>query len=119
MKNIITLLLLLVSNIIYAQEFTGLDLKNIVNEVSWKPVKKLNVLKGNEIGLFFLKANSDKNLIKQLNIEGWAMCEHYKIDNFELYNYYYTNISRYTYNKYCNEINALMFLDGILIQNKP
>ena len=101
-----------------AKDFDMIRVKEIAKAINWKPVNYLKYLTGDKLDLFFLQYNNNYAEVKQLNIEGWAVCEYEKIDNLQLYNYYYSDISRETYNLYCQEINALMLLDGIIKQRK-
>lgn len=108
-------------NLVLAQEmkeFTAIDLKNIANTIDWSPAKNFKGVSKEKMNLFFLEINNDTALIKQINIDSWGICDYNKIDNLELYNYYYKDISRSFYNNNCKEINALLLIDGIIKQQK-
>lgn len=102
------------------QQFSGLDLKQVASTIKWKPVDNLKSLNSDpeRLNLYFLHLNAEHALMQQLNIEGWGVCEYRKTDNLNLYNYYYQDITRAIYIKYCKEIAALMMLDGIIKQSR-
>jgi len=119
MKKILTFILILFVTYSYSQsdEFTATDLKKVINLIKFKGVKNLkNIDTPQELNNLINLIYSDTGLLKQLNISGWAICEYQPIDNFDTYNYYYADISRYTFDTYCKEINALMVLDGTIKQ---
>lgn len=119
MKKIFLFALIILSLNSYSQskEFTVSDLKNVINKVEFKFVHRLKDLNKVEIIQFFNSIEMDSNLLQQLNIDAWAYCEWKKVDNLEVYNYYYKKkIDRNTYNKYCKELIALMIIDGVIIQ---
>jgi hypothetical protein len=119
MKKVALLILLFLGIAkINAQEFDLIQVEKVGKAINWKPAKLLKTLSSDELYLFFLRMNSDRGVVQQLNVNAWAVCDRYKIDNYALYNYYYNNISRETYNKYCKEINALMLLDNVVDQFK-
>jgi len=95
-------------------EFTALDLKKIAKDYGWKPSKRYKGISDEKMNLFFLEINSDYPLMKQININSWSVCFNIKTDNLELYNYYYKDITRNVYNRYCKEISALMQIDGVI-----
>lgn len=99
-------------------EFTTNDLKKVYSLIQFKPIKGLSGLNQQELNQYFNMVEADEPTLKQLNISSWYYCDYKKIDNFETYNYYYKDITRETYNKYCKEINALMLLDGVIMQPK-
>ena len=120
-QNILFIVLVLFTSCIFAQEtdeFTGLDLKKVAEKHEWKPAKQFKGVNSEKMDLFFLELNSDYALIKQININSWSVCYYQKTDNWELYNYYYEDITKATYNLYCKEFNALMLIDGVIKQQK-
>ena len=117
--TILTTLLLCNYSFSQSNEFTANDLKKVINITKFKGVKTLiDIDTPQEVNNLINIIYSDSGLLKQLNISGWAICEYKPIDNLETYNYHYTDISRYTYDSYCKEINALMILDGVIKQPK-
>lgn len=52
------------------------------------------------------------NVIKQLNINGWSLCNNRQEDVFRNYNLYYKPVNRTTFDLYCKELTALMICDG-------
>ncbi len=100
------------------KEFNTADLRKTAKIVEFEFAKNLKNLSEAELFEIYNSLESDRNLIKQFNISSWAICEYRNIDNFDIYNYYYQNISRHIYNKYCKELNALMLLDGTIKQPK-
>ncbi|ATA92482.1 hypothetical protein CGC56_10115 [Capnocytophaga canimorsus] len=99
-------------------EFSIKDLRKVIAIVEFKPAKKLKPHGIEKFNLFLNYIENDPSFVKQLNINSWGVCEYYKIDNFELYNYYYKRITREIYERYCRELNALMLLDGVIEQLK-
>lgn len=120
MKKIILILALMLSFSSYSQngEFTTYDLKKVYSLIEFKPIKGLAGLNQQELNQYFNMVEADGPMLKQLNISSWYYCDYKKINNFETFNYYYKDISQTTYYKYCKEINALMLLDGVIIQPK-
>lgn len=112
MKVTFILILFLSSSIAYSQmqEFTGGDLKNVIKITKFQGVKTLkNIDTPQEINNLINWIYSESGVLKQLNIDGWFICESEEAkDNFDTYNYYYRDIPRYTYDNYCKELNALM-----------
>lgn len=100
------------------EEFTTYDLKKVMETIQFKGSGRLKGYSPQKINQFLNMVESNSGLLKQLNIDGWAICDYKKIDNFETYNYYYKKISRATYNENCKEINAIMILDDIIKQPK-
>ncbi len=99
-------------------EFNTADLRRTAQIVEFEFAKNLKNLSKDKLMEFYSSIEADRGLIKQININSWGICNHYNIDNFDTYNYYYKTISRATYNKYCKELNALMLLDGTIKQLK-
>jgi hypothetical protein len=99
-------------------DFGTADLRRISIRVGFIGAKNLKKLSNDDLMKFYSNIESDRGLMKQLNINSWGVCDQYKIDNFDTYNYYYKDISRDTYNLYCKELNALMLLDGTITQLK-
>ncbi|MFC4740237.1 hypothetical protein ACFO3U_09560 [Flavobacterium ponti] len=120
MKNVMLLFTLFLCSFSFAQnsEFSTYDLKKVYSIIQFKPIKGLSGLNQQELNQYFNMVEADTPMLKQLNISSWYYCDYKKIDNYDTYNYYYKDISRDTYNKYCKEINALMLLDGVIIQPK-
>lgn len=122
MRKLLTIItvVLMTSPLLLSQnnEFNTSDLKKIAEKVEFKFVNKFKHLSGIKLLEFYNTIEADRSLIKQINIDSWAVCEHYNIDNFEIYNYYYKSISRATFNQYCKELNALMIIDGTTKQLK-
>lgn len=120
MKNIMLIFTLALCSFSFAQssEFSTYDLKKVYSIIQFKPIKGLSGLNQQELNQYFNMVEADTPMLKQLNISSWYYCDYKKIDNYDTYNYYYKDISRDTYNKYCKEINALMLLDGVIIQPK-
>ena len=120
MKKIILILSLILCTLTYSQsaEFSTSDVKKVYALIQFKPVKGLKNLNSQELNQYFNMIEADTPMLKQLNISSWFYCDYKKINNFETYNYYYKDISRLIYDKYCKEINALMLLDGVIIQPK-
>lgn len=120
MKKIVSAFLIIFSLNSYSQikEFNTNDLKTVISLTGFKPIKNLKGLDAQKLNQFFNMIEADTPMLKQLNISSWVYCDYKKIDNFETYNYYYKDISRTTYDNYCKEINALMILDGVIIQPK-
>ncbi|MBW7869653.1 MAG: hypothetical protein H3C39_01185 [Flavobacteriia bacterium] len=119
MKRICLLIFLVISIQMSAQQdFNSSDLRQVSQLVEMKFVNRLKVLTYDQILRFFNSVESDREFIAQLNINSRGVCDYYKIDNYDIYNYYYKTISRATYNKYCRELNALMLLDGVISQLK-
>lgn len=120
MKKIILILGLMFCLLSYSQsrEFTTYDLKKVYSLIQFKPIKGLAGLNQQELNQYFNMVEADGPMLNQLNISSWYYCDYKKIDNFETFNYYYKDINRETYSKYCKEINALMLLDGVIIQPK-
>ncbi|WP_396165490.1 hypothetical protein [Flavobacterium sp.] len=120
MKTIFITILFFLSLNSYSQikEFNTNDLKKIISLTGFKPIKNLKGLDQQQLNQYFNTIEADTPLLQQLNIDAWAYCVYKKIDNFETYNYYYKDISRATFDNYCKEINALMLLDGVIIQPK-
>ncbi len=99
-------------------EFSTYDLRKVKSLIQFKPVNDLAGLNEQKLNQFFNMVEADGPMLKQLNIDCWFYCDYKKIDNLETYNYYYKDITRETYNKYCKEINALMMIDGVIMQPK-
>ena len=120
MKKIILILGLLFCLTLHSQnqEFTTSDIIKFVDLTGFKGAKILKGFNPQEQKQLIKEVLSDSGSLNQLNIDAWYICDRQKIDNFEIYNYYYKKISRATYNQYCKEINALMMLDGIVKQPK-
>ena len=121
MRNKIILLFIFANSFSFSQstEFSANDLKKVINITKFKGVKTLkDIDTPQEVNNLIDLIYSDSGMLKQLNISGWAICEYRPIDNFDTYNYYYSDISRSTFNSYCKEINALMILDGTIKQPK-
>jgi hypothetical protein len=121
MKFKIILILIFANNFSFSQstEFSANDLKKVINTTKFKGVKTLkDIDTPQEVNNLIDLIYSDSGMLKQLNISGWAICEYKPIDNFDTYNYYYSDISRYTFDTYCKELNALMILDGVIKQPK-
>lgn len=122
MKNIyliIVFTILSVSSLLGQNgEFNTSDLRKTAQIVEFEFVKNLKNSSREKLMDFYSSIEADRGLIKQININSWGICEHYNIDNFDTYNYYYKPISRTVYNKYCKELNALMLLDGTIKQLK-
>jgi len=97
-------------------DFNTSDLRRTAQTVGFKFANKLKNKSQDYILQFYSSIESNRGLIKQININSWGICDHYNIDNFDIYNYYYKTISRATYNKYCKELNALMLIDGTIKQ---
>jgi hypothetical protein len=120
MKKFILILGLMFCLSSYSQngEFSTYDLKKVMSLTGFKSIKNLKGLDSQKLNQFFNSIEADTPMLKQLNISSWVYCDYKKIDNFETYNYYYKDISRTTFDNYCKEINALMILDGVIIQPK-
>lgn len=101
-----------------AQEFDLVHVEKVSKTINWQPAKLLKDLSADDLHWFFMRYNSETAAVKQLNIEAWGVCDYHKTDNLGLYNYYYNDISRDTYNKYCREISVLMLLDNVINQSK-
>ncbi|QYS87165.1 hypothetical protein JJC03_04250 [Flavobacterium oreochromis] len=102
-----------------SQEFTTTDLIRTLDVINFKGVKVLKGLTRPEHILLLKDVLNNPDTLYQLNVNAWFICDHKKIDNLEVYNYYYNKkINRATYNQYCKEINALMMLDGTVQQPK-
>jgi hypothetical protein len=99
-------------------EFNTSDLQRTALKVGFVGVKNLKNLSKDGLKIFFNELESDRMLLKQININSWGVCEFHKIDNFDLYNYYYADVSRETFKINCKELNALMLLDGTISQIK-
>lgn len=97
-------------------DFNTADLRRVALKVGFTGVKKLKDLSNDDLMVFYSRIETGINFMKQLNINSWGVCEYYKIDNFDIYNYYYNDITRETYDLYCRELNALMLLDGTIEQ---
>ena len=97
------------------KEFSALDLTNTIEEIGFKPVKKLKNF--NQIDLKkFVLSSIQNGLLQQLNIDAWYHCENKSEEGFQIYNLYYKKISKTYYNSHCKEINALMEIDGVVQQ---
>jgi hypothetical protein len=121
MKKLLLILIIFTQILsVYSQtnEFNTSDLRRVINIVGFKGVKTLKNFTDNDLIVIFSKIESDRAFMAQLNINSWGVCDHYKINNFDLFNYYYLDITRTTYNTYCKELNALMLLDGTIDQLK-
>jgi hypothetical protein len=120
MKKIIILfgLLFCLNSYSQGEEFNTNDLKKVISIISFKPISNLKDLDQNQINQYLNMVEADSPMLKQLIIDSWYYCDFKKIDNFETYNYYYKDITRITFDKYCNEINALMLIDGTIAQPK-
>lgn len=121
MKTKVFLLILMFSSLtFYAQngEFSTYDLKKVMSITQFKGAKTLRGLSSQKLDELFNKIEGNSNLLKQININSWAVCDYKKIDNFNTYNYYYSKIQRSTFDMYCKELNALMLLDGTITQMK-
>lgn len=99
-------------------EFTAKNLSDVVQITKFKGVGILKGYTSQKINQFFNAVEANQPAIQQLNINAWFYCEYKKIDNLETYNHYYPDISRYTYDMYCREINAIMLIDGVIQQPK-
>lgn len=119
-KEMLLIVTLMISSYSYCQsgEFSTYDLRNVMTSIGFKPIKYLKDLDSNKTIQIFNSIEADTPMLKQLNIDSWFYCDFKKIDNFSTYNYYYQDISRSTFDKYCKEINALMMLDGVINQPK-
>lgn len=93
-------------------DFTSIDLMEVAEKVDFEFV---NVMKGIPVKKIpWVFSQLSANVLKQVNINAWAICDYSKIDNLKIYNYFYKDINRNTYEKYCRELNALMEMDGII-----
>lgn len=99
-------------------KFNTADLQRVAKIVGFRYTKNFKNLPEDKLIQIYSSIESDRSLINQININSWGICEHYNIDNFDTYNYYYKPISRTVYNRYCRELNALMLLDGTIKQIK-
>lgn len=99
-------------------EFNTADLRRVASSIGFEGAKNLKGLSQGELLKFYSNIEADRAMMKQININSWGVCDHYNIDNFDTYNYYYKDITREKYNLYCKEINALMLLDGTITQLK-
>lgn len=120
MKKIILILCLISCITTYSQnrEFTTYDLKKVMQITQFKGAKRLKGYSPQKLNEFFNMVEGNSGLLKQINIDSWAVCEYKKIDNFSTYNYYYKKINRATFDLYCKELNALMLLDDVIVQQK-
>ena len=97
------------------KEFSALDLTSTIEEIGFKPVKKLKNF--NQIDLKkFILSTIQNGLLQQLNINAWYLCENKREEGFQIYNLYYKKISKTYYNFHCKEINAIMEIDGVVQQ---
>jgi len=114
------LLSILSFNTAYSQndDFNTADLRRTAQIVEFEYAKDLKNYSNDKLMEYYNSIESNRGLIKQININSWGVCEHYNIDNFDTYNYYYRTISHALYNKYCKQLNALMLLDGTIKQLK-
>ncbi len=120
-KTILTLIIslgIVVSAFSQNDEFNTADLQKIATKVEFVGAKNLKNLSNDELMTFYSNIEADRSLIKQININSWVVCDQYKIDNFDIYNYYYKDITRETFNLHCQVLNALMLLDGTIKQIK-
>jgi len=122
MKNIylttLTTLLFASSAVSQNDEFNTADFRRVASSIGFEGAKNLKGLSQGELLQFYSNTEEDRAMMKQININSWGVCDHYNIDNFDTYNYYYKDITREKYNQYCKEINALMLLDGTITQLK-
>ena len=99
-----------------SKDFDIYDLKNVMKVAQFKGALKLKGYSKKSLDEFFYQLESNTNLLKQININSWGVCDYKKINNFSTYNLYYKKISQETFDKYCKELNALMLLDGTIKQ---
>ena len=100
------------------EEFNTSDLRKVAKELGFEYAKRFKDVNKDKLFEMYSSLESDRSLIKQININSWAICENTNIDNFDIYNYYYKDIPRFQYRAYCKELNALMLLDGTIKQLK-
>lgn len=93
------------------------DLVATIDLLNYKPVKNFKTLNQIEFKKF-LYGEIEGNLLKQLNIDGWYLCENERKKGFEVYNLYYEKISWELYSSKCKEINMLLEIDGVIKQPK-
>lgn len=119
-QHLLIVFLIFAVNTTFSQndEFNTADLRRTAQVVKFEFTKDLKNFSNDKLMDYYSSIESNRGLIKQININSWAVCEHYNIDNLDTYNYYYKPISRAIYNKYCKELNALMLLDGTIKQLK-
>ena len=99
-------------------EFSTSDLRRVATNVGFEGRKKLKNLTPDDLMKLYLNIETDRALLRQININSWLICSHYKIDNFDTYNYYYNDVAKDVYNMYYKELNALMLIDGTISQLK-
>lgn len=56
----------------------------------------------------------DEPTIRQLNIDTRYLCTNKHDENFEIWNMFYKEISKEFYQENCEQLTALMLLDGII-----
>lgn len=97
-------------------DFSTYDLRTTASKIGFSGVKNLKNLSKDDLLFFYSNLEADRGFMKQLNINSWGVCDHYKINNYDIYNHFYVDISKEMYDSYCKEINALMILDGTIKQ---
>lgn len=120
MKQVLLLILISSFATVFGQndEFNTADLRRIALVMEFEFTKNLKNFSEDQLMKFYTSIEADRGLIKQININSWAICENSNIDNFDIYNYYYKDISRTAYENSCKKLNALMLLDGTITQLK-
>lgn len=92
----------------YEQELKGIDLVRLIDEYSFKPFLLTNDLKKFKTVLLQLSPQA----YQQINIDSWYLCSTKHDDYFELWNMYYTKISKSVWDEKCKGLMALMCIDG-------
>ncbi len=138
MKKVLHILMfLLISTVTYSNHYVNLRFPNsknkksysrdisinsLINAINKTEFRFVNKAKSVPVNLYsemlYEVVGSNPKLLKQLEINSWSICSYNKIDNYSIYLKHYKNISRQTFDQYCQELNILMIIDGIISQSK-
>lgn len=84
----------------------------LIDFIKWKPVNKMKTYIIKDIKATFLLLSPDD--IRQLNIDGIYYCSVKHDDMFQLWNLYYPEVSKETWDTYCKGFIGLLNFDGFI-----
>jgi hypothetical protein len=95
----------------YKEEWSASSLSKLIDVVKFKPVS--SVYKGADMKFFkvaILQLNQPD--IEQMNRDAWYLCSTKHDDYFEVWNMFYSKITKEYWDKNCKGLVALMCLDN-------
>ena len=103
------------SNKYHSEELKGTDLVRLIEEVDFKLAARKVDIKTFKTAILQLSPD----VYAQINIDSWYLCSTKHDDYFEIWNMYYTKVSREKWDAKCKGLMALMCLDGTATPPKP